>query len=147
VHCSGSSWKARCSYTRVGVDGTSAPTRRGSTIRLPIPLPIPLPFPIPGRGQPRPPIIGWGTQARTTSERVNAAALRDITDDTGGRTEIVRGFGDLDEATSRIVDEVSGQYYLWHVSPVKKNGHWHAIGAEVTNPQLAVRARRGYVAS
>ena len=127
----------------LGVDGTSAPRRRGPTIRLPIPLP----FPIPGRGQRRPPIIGGGARARTTSDRVNAAALRDITDDTGGRTEIVRGFGDLDEATSRIADELSRQYYLGYVSPVKNDGRWHAIRVEVKNRELAVRARRGYVAS
>ena len=78
---------------------------------------------------------------------MNAAALRDITDDTGGRTEIVRGFGDLDEATSRIADELSRQYYFGYVSPVKKNGRWHAIRVEVTNRELAVRARRGYVTS
>ena len=127
----------------LGVDGTSAPRRRGPTIRLPIPLP----FPIPGRGQRRPPIIGGGTRARTTSDRVNAAALRDITDDTGGRTEIVRGFGDLDDATSRIADELSRQYYLGYVSPVKNDGRWHAIKVKVKNRELAVRARRGYVAS
>ena len=33
---------------------------------------------------------------RSPGERVNADALRQITDDTGGRTEIVRGFDGLD---------------------------------------------------
>ena len=46
---------------------------------------------------------------------MNADALRQITDDTGGRTEIVRGFGDLDGATARIADELSKQYYLGYV--------------------------------
>lgn len=82
-----------------------------------------------------------------TAERVNADALRQITDDTGGRTEIVRGFGDLDSATSRIADELSKQYYLGYVSPGKQDGRWHAIRVEVKDRRLAVRARRGYIAS
>lgn len=129
----------------LGVDGTVSAVRSGPTIQLPIPLP----FPIPRRGQPRlPPIIGGGgTRARAASERVNADALRQITDDTGGRTEIVRGFGDLDGATARIADELSRQYYLGYASAGKKDGRWHAIRVEVKDRRLAVRARRGYIAS
>ena len=40
-------------------------------------------------------------------DRVNVAALRDITDDSGGRTEIVRNPRDLDPATASIADELS----------------------------------------
>jgi hypothetical protein len=78
---------------------------------------------------------------------VNADALRQITDDTGGRTEIVRGFGDLGSATARIADELSKQYYLGYVSPGTQDGRWHAIRVEVKDRRLAVRARRGYIAS
>jgi Ca-activated chloride channel family protein len=132
----------------LGVDGTlsSVTTRTGPTIQLPIPLP----FPVPGRPRGLPPIIGGGggtTRSRAASERVNGDALRQITDDTGGRTEIVRGFRDLDGATARIADELSQQYYLGYASPGKKDGRWHAIRVEVKDRRLAVRARRGYVAS
>ena len=131
----------------LGVDGIATQTRNIPTIQLPIPLP----FPIPGRGPQRrtPPIIigGGNNRARTSAERVNADALRQITDDTGGRTEIVRGFGDLDGATSRIADELSRQYYLGYASTGTKDGRWHAIKVEVKDRRLAVRARRGYVAS
>jgi Ca-activated chloride channel family protein len=129
----------------LGVDGTAVTVRTGPTIRLPIPLP----FPIPGRGPQRrlPPIVGGGGSRVRTAERVNADALRQITDDTGGRTEIVRGFGDLDGATARIADELSKQYYLGYVSPGKRDGRWHAIRVEVKDRRLAVRARRGYIAS
>ena len=44
---------------------------------------------------------------RATTIGVNVAALRDITDDSGGRTEIVRGARDLDPATAGIADELS----------------------------------------
>lgn len=129
----------------LGVDGTAMSTRNGPTIQLPIPLP----FPIPGRGPQRrlPPIVGGGSSRMRMSERVNADALRQITDDTGGRTEIVRGFGDLDGATARLADELSKQYYLGYASPGKKDGRWHAIRVDVKDRRLAVRARRGYIAS
>jgi Ca-activated chloride channel family protein len=130
----------------LGVDGTATTRRMGPPT---IQLPIPLPFPVPGRQGRRPPIvIGGGSRTGVTgSERVNADALRQITDDTGGRTEIVRGFGDLDGATARIADELSQQYYLGYPSTGKKDGRWHAIRVDVKDRRLAVRSRRGYVAS
>jgi hypothetical protein len=79
--------------------------------------------------------------------RVNSGALQAITDDTGGRTEIVRGFEGLDAATARIADELSKQYYLAYASSGEKDGRWHAIRVEVRDRRMIVRARRGYVAS
>jgi Ca-activated chloride channel family protein len=125
----------------IGVDGTASSFRTGPTIQLPIPIPFP------GRRRPLPPIIGGGGTRARMSERLNTDALRQITDDTGGRTEVVRSFGDLDGATARIADELSRQYYLGYPSPGKKDGRWHAIRVEVKDRRLAVRARRGYVAS
>ena len=145
----------------LGVDGTAISTftapqpRRPSGPRFPIPIPG-------GRGrfpggrfplgrqllpQIQFPPIGGGTWGRTGSERVNEDALRAVTDDTGGRTEIVHGFGDLDAATARIADELSKQYYLGYNSAGKKDGRWHAIKVELKDHRLHVRARRGYVAS
>ena len=129
----------------LGVDGRAVIVRSGPRIRLPIPMP----FPIPGRDPRRrfPPIVGGGGLRVPTTERVNADALRQITDDTGGRTEIVRGFRDLDSATARIADELSKQYFLGYVNPGEKDGRWHAIRVEVKDRRLTVRARRGYIAS
>jgi VWFA-related protein len=78
---------------------------------------------------------------------VNGAALRDITDDSGGRTEIVRDTKDLDPTTVRIGDELSRQYYLGYTSPARPDGQWHVIRVEVRDRSLRVRARRGYVAA
>ena len=80
-------------------------------------------------------------------ERVNVAALRDLTDDSGGRTEIVRSVYDLDPATAGIADELSRQYYLGYPATGKKDGQWHSIRVEVGNGRYRVRARRGYVAA
>ena len=115
--------------------------------------PIPLPFPIPGIGgrrppsspPPQPPPSGGG-RWRAGDDRVNVAALRDITDDSGGRTEVIRGPRDLDPATAGIADELSKQYYLGYRSPGEKDGRWHTIRVELRQSSYHVRARRGYVA-
>src|SRR5215203_6577579 len=44
------------------------------------------------------------------STRVNPDALRDITNLTGGYTEVVRSAADLGPATERIADELNKQY-------------------------------------
>ena len=129
----------------LGVDGTSRPR---TTVRPPV-IQLPIPFPFPGgRGRTRiPPPTTGGSWPGTGGERVNADALRQITDDTGGRTEIVRDFGDLEGATARIADELSKQYYLGYPRTGDKDGRWHSIRVEVENRRHNVRARRGYVAS
>jgi Ca-activated chloride channel family protein len=107
-------------------------------------FPMPFPFPRPGRpGGPRP-YPGRGSMG---DERVNGSALRAITDDSGGRTEIVRSARDLDPATADIADELSRQYYIGYVAPNGRDGKWHEIRVEVGNGSYLVRARRGYVAS
>ena len=80
-------------------------------------------------------------------ERVNVAALREITDDSGGRTELVRDARDLDPATAGIADELSKQYYIGYPATSEKDGRWHAIRVEVRNSSYIVRARKGYVAT
>jgi VWFA-related protein len=143
----------------VGIDGEyDEPTYRQQP-RFPPPqpprLPIPLPFPGGGGGGRRPrrfdqqqnlAQFGQGGGWRG-SDRVNVAALRDLTDDSGGRTEIVREARDLNPATSSIADELSKQYYLGYTSSEKRDGKWHNIRVEVRDRSYHVRARRGYVAS
>ena len=78
---------------------------------------------------------------------MNDDALRAITDDTGGRTEIVRGFGDLDAATAHIADELSKQYYLGYNSGGQKDGRGTPSEWKSRTVACTVRARKGYVAS
>ena len=133
----------------LGVDGSSQSS--GGRVQPPtvtIPTPIPFPFPLPGGRRPVSPQVTGGIFSRgSNSNRVNADALRQMTDDTGGRTEIVRGFDSLEAATARIADELSKQYTLAYASKGEKDGRWHAIRVEVRDRRLTVRARRGYVAS
>ena len=130
----------------IGVDGRLETYARNPQPRSPFPIPSPIPgrgprwpFPIPGGG-------GSGPFGGTRREGLDANALHQITDDTGGRTEVVRDFGDLNGATTRIADELSKQYYLGYTSPGHKDGRWHTIRVEVKERRLNVRARRGYVA-
>jgi hypothetical protein len=78
---------------------------------------------------------------------VNAAALRDITDDSGGRTEIIRDARDLNPATAGIADELSRQYFLGYATSTGKDGKWHSIRVETRNPAYHVRARTGFIAN
>jgi VWFA-related protein len=143
----------------VGIDGIGDPRLSSQRPARPQWPPIQLPFPWPGggRGQripaprqpipqpPRPPVGGAGSW--NADERVNEPALRAMTDESGGRTEIIRSARDLDPATARIADELSRQYYLAYASTAPKDGRWHDIRVEVRNRNYHVRARRGYVAS
>ena len=91
---------------------------------------------------------GGASSRRLSDDRVNAAALRDMTDDSGGRTEIVR-----DPQRSRAGDRKhrrrTEQAVLpgYHVSPGRKDGQWHSIRVEVKNRDYRVRSRRGYIAN
>ena len=139
----------------IGIDGQSEPTTR---TQPPPRMPMPIPFPFPGRGGrpgsgggwPRPPVGGGGggwPRQSNSDDRVNVTALRDMTDDSGGRTEIIRDARDLNPATANIADELSKQYYMGYPSSGKKDGRWHSIRVELRNRNYRVRARRGYVAS
>ena len=70
-----------------------------------------------------------------------------MTDDSGGRTEVIRTPRDLDGATTGIADELSKQYHLGYQSLGKHDGRWHAIRVELKGSTYRVRARTGYVAS
>jgi VWFA-related protein len=122
-----------------------SPQRRG-----PIPIPFPLPpgrRPLPPPPNYPPPTVRDQWPARGCNDPVDVAALRDMTDDSGGRTEIIRDARDLDPATNGIADELSKQYYLGYPASGKKDGRWHSIRVELKSGRYRVRARRGYIAS
>lgn len=143
----------------VGIDGLAEttifnrPTPPVARPPSPIPFPFPggrggrgIPFPIP-TPSPRGGTGGGISRGGAIDDRVNVVALREITDDSGGRTEIVRDPRDLDPATAGIADELSKQYYIGYPSPGHRDGRWHNIRVDVRDRSLKVRARRGYVAT
>jgi len=132
----------------IGIDGAGG-VRYPSTAQVPqIQLPIPgrptigLPFP----RRPPPPQPPSGPSRGVSTDGANASALQSMTDDSGGRTEIVSSPADLGPATAGIADELSRQYVLAYVSTLPKDGRWHTIEVRVKRGNPIVRARRGYIA-
>jgi VWFA-related protein len=76
---------------------------------------------------------------------VNAAALGEITSQSGGRTEVVQDMDGLRAATARIAEELNSQYVMAYASPRATDGKYHSIRVRVTRPGYKVRARNGYV--
>ena len=157
----------------IGIDSTVAPTPPGNRARVATPTERGRPtdegdgatqFP------PRPPVGGWQpppggrrgppgppppapprapipSDSQWNGGEVDAAALRALTDDSGGRTAIVRSAGDLSPVTAGIADELSRQYFLGYQGAAPHDGRWHAIEVVVKRPDLRVRARAGYFAA
>lgn len=140
----------------VGIDTQTEwgfqPLRLGTSMQRRPRFPVPFPFPMPGGRNPppsTPPSFPSPNPRgnRGMDDRVNVAALREITDDSGGRTEIVRSARDLNPATASIADELSRQYYLGYPATGVKDGKWHAIRVDMRNGTYHVRARRGFIAT
>jgi Ca-activated chloride channel homolog len=133
---------------------------RMTTRRAPMPpprSPLPIPFPIPGRRPGFPPTGypptggGGGGQSGGWTRGdggANVVALRQITDESGGRTEVIRYARDIEPVSENIAYELSQQYYLGYSSNQERTGRWHTIEVRVKEQkQLNVRARRGYIAT
>ena len=132
----------------IGIDGAGGQISGPGGILQPRGFPIPLPggtiyIPMPRRGPSQP----QGRMPSGADERVNVSALRMITDESGGRTEIVDSARDLDPATAGIADELSQQYFLGYVSTLPKDGRWHEIDVQLRRGTHTVRARKGYLAT
>jgi VWFA-related protein len=83
---------------------------------------------------------------QTINTRVNAEALGEITNQSGGRTEVVHDVTELAAATARIAEELNTQYVLGYSSPHPGDGKFHGIRVRVNRAGYKVRSRIGYVA-
>ena len=140
----------------IGIDasgsGPSASYQSASPPQKVNAQPVPAPFPgrkasTPPPAPPPPPARSAPPRAGGSGERVNVEALRAMTDDSGGRTEMVYSARDLDPATAGIASELSQQYFLGYSSPAPKDGKWHTIEVRVKKGPYLVRARRGFISS
>jgi len=138
---------------------SAAPPQNAPAARS-APVPSAFPGTTPGAGSTRPssgsnarpanppPSSNTGSNTSRGSERVNVDLLRRITDDSGGRTEIIVSARDLDPATAGIADELSRQYFIGYSSSLPKDGRWHTIDVKLARPgNHTVRARRGFIAN
>jgi Ca-activated chloride channel homolog len=87
---------------------------------------------------------------RAINAPVNALALGEVTDPSGGRTHIVHDMTEIGLALEQIADELNSQYLIGYSSPKKADGQYHSIRVrvrgEANGEPLRVRARNGYVA-
>ncbi len=83
---------------------------------------------------------------RPINRGVDVQALREITAENGGRTEVVHNSNDLGTATASIADEINNQYLLGYTSPHNADGKFHSIRVRVPGTAYRVRSRTGFVA-
>ena len=83
---------------------------------------------------------------RGTRDGVDPESLRQITDASGGRTEMVRQPAQLTGAVDRLADELGRQYLLAYERAGPRDGRRHVIQVDVKARGARVRARPGYVA-
>ena len=79
--------------------------------------------------------------------RVSPEALTDITNPSGGRTEVIHNNDELNAATARIADELNSQYLIGYNPPRGADGQYHSIHVRVNGPGYRARSRNGYVAA
>jgi VWFA-related protein len=163
----------RCGGFTPAVSPSSAPTPRfqrgrprgprvpggfpgGIGRRPPLPIPgtppirrPPVPLPVPGGpggvdGGGRRPGTGWNSSSgcRTTEPD---PGLRLLADEGGGGYFELRGADDLGETFSRIADELHQQYLLAFTAE-ELDGTLHRLDVRLRHPDLAVRARKSYLA-
>lgn len=84
-------------------------------------------------------------ETRAINDRVNPHALREITTESGGYTEVVHDSPELAPATARIADELNHQYTLSYAPRRPADGTYRSIRVRVAGDHR-VRHRRGYVA-
>jgi VWFA-related protein len=83
---------------------------------------------------------------RPINDRVNPFALREITTESGGYTEVVHDSPELGPATARIAEELNHQYTLSYMPSRPADGSYRSIRVRVAGGEYRVRTRRGYVA-
>jgi Ca-activated chloride channel family protein len=84
---------------------------------------------------------------RAINAKTNPEALREITNESGGRTEVVSTSDELTAAAARIAEELNNQYVLGYSSPKGADGKFHSIRVHAIGGEYRVRARNGYVAT
>jgi Ca-activated chloride channel family protein len=85
-------------------------------------------------------------ERRAINRAVNPTTLRQITGESGGRTEVVATSAEIAAASERIADELNHQYVIGFTPAHGADGKFHSLRVRTRNPDYKVQARRGYVA-
>jgi len=83
---------------------------------------------------------------RAINRAINPSTLREITGESGGRTEVVESSEQIAAASARIADELNHQYVIGFTPAHGADGQFHTLRVRTHNPAYKVQARRGYVA-
>jgi Ca-activated chloride channel family protein len=138
----------------IGIDASGSPSSSyaaASSQQAGPAKPLPIPSAFPGARvvpqPPRPPSNSPASSRRSSSDaRLNVDALRSLTDDSGGRTEIIISARDLEPATAGVAGELSQQYFIGYSTSAPRDGRWHTIEVRVRKGNYTIRARRGFIA-
>ncbi len=77
----------------------------------------------------------------------NESIAKKLTDETGGRTIVVRSEKNLEQAFDQISEELRSQYTLgYYSSNTARDGSYRKVRVETSRKNLEVLARRGYYA-
>jgi VWFA-related protein len=77
----------------------------------------------------------------------NESVAKKLTDETGGRTIVVRSEKNLEQAFDQISEELRSQYTLgYYSSNTARDGSYRKIKVDTTRKDLDVLTRRGYYA-
>ena len=82
---------------------------------------------------------------RVINGSVNPTTLREITDESGGRTEVVQSAAEISTASARIADELNHQYVIGFTPAHEPDGKFHTLRVRTKNAAYKVRSRTGYV--
>ena len=82
---------------------------------------------------------------RAINGAVNPTTLRDITDESGGRTEVVQSAAEISAASARIAEELNHQYVIGFTPTHAPDGKFHTLRVRTKNTAYKVRSRTGYV--
>ena len=83
---------------------------------------------------------------RAINHAVNPTTLREITNESGGRTEVVQSTTEIADAAATIADELNHQYVMGFTPAHPPDGKFHTLRVRTKNGAYKVQSRRGYVA-
>ena len=86
-------------------------------------------------------------QRDTTAIRQSVLELSQVTDATGGRTQFVRGFQELESALGGFGKDLTSQYEVSFEGSAPKDGQFHSVRVGVRRQGVVVRHKLGYVSN
>jgi VWFA-related protein len=88
-----------------------------------------------------------GSDSQSKGFREAEYVMKTLAGETGGRSFFPSKVEDLNSVYSQIADELASQYTLGYTSKnPRRDGAWRRIIVQVSRPNVAARAKRGYYA-